>query len=180
VLDAFAELVSATGGDLVADLGCGPGRVTGYLRSRGLTAFGVDLSPAMVDEARRRHPGLRFEVGSMSALDLDDGVLAGIVAWYSIIHTPPHDLQAVFAECCRVLASGGYALFAFQVGDARVHLEHAYGHAVALDAYRLSPDAVSVGLQLVGLPESARLVREPDAREKTPQAFVLARKRTAR
>ena len=175
VLDVFAELARATGVGPVADLGCGPGRVTGYLHALGVTTFGVDLSPAMVAEARRAHPDLRFEVGSMSALNLDDSTLAGIVAWYSIIHTPPDDLPALFAEFHRVLAPGGQVLLAFQVGDARVHLEQAYGHAVSLDVYRLSPDVVSKRLTEAGLVSCAQLLREPDETEKTRQAFLLAR-----
>src|SRR5688572_7718050 len=66
LLAGFAEVVSAGGGGPVADLGCGPGGVTAYLRGLGLDAFGVDLSSAMVDIARRRHPEIRFEVGSMT------------------------------------------------------------------------------------------------------------------
>ena len=44
-------------------------------------AFGIDASPAMIEVARSEHPGLRFEVGSMDALELADGELAGIVSW---------------------------------------------------------------------------------------------------
>ena len=176
ILGAFAELVQTTGNGTVADLGCGPGRVTAYLRSLGLTAFGVDLSPAMVAVARRTHPDLRFDEGSMSALDLVDSVLGGIVAWYSIIHTPPEKLPAVFAEFHRVLARGAYLLLAFQVGDAHVHLEQAYGHAVSLDAYRLSPDVVAELLSKSGMVVFARLLREPDKNETIQQAYVLARK----
>ncbi len=176
MLGAFAELVQATGNGPVADLGCGPGRVTAYLCSLGLTAFGVDLSPAMVAVARRAHPDLRFDEGSMSALDLVDSVLGGIVAWYSIIHTPPEQLRAVFAEFHRVLAPGGYLLLAFQVGDARVLLEQAYGHAVSFDVYRLSPDFVSELSSKAGLVVFARLLREPDTTETIQQAYLLARK----
>jgi predicted TPR repeat methyltransferase len=57
LIAAFAELVRAAGAGPVADLGCGPGRVTAHLHSLGLTAFGVDLSPAMVALARRAVPG---------------------------------------------------------------------------------------------------------------------------
>jgi SAM-dependent methyltransferase len=64
LLALFAELVRAQGNGPVADVGCGPGRLTGHLRGAGLDAFGVDLSPAMIDVARREHPGARFEVGS--------------------------------------------------------------------------------------------------------------------
>jgi hypothetical protein len=43
----------------------------------------------MIAAARRTYPGLRFAEGSMTALDLADGELGGMIAWYSIIHTPP-------------------------------------------------------------------------------------------
>jgi hypothetical protein len=112
----------------------------------------------------------------MTALDLEDGVLGGIVAWYSVIHTPPVELPLVFGEFHRVLAGGGHLLVAFQAGDERVHLEHAYGHAVSLDAYRLPPDQVAELLSRAGLSVQARLLREPEGPEKVPQAYLLARK----
>jgi SAM-dependent methyltransferase len=176
LLAAFAELVRAAGARPVADLGCGPGRVTAHLQSLGLKAVGVDLSPAMVAVARAAHPGLQFHVGSMAALDLNDGALGGIVAWYSIIHTPPENLPVVFAEFHRVLAPGGQLLLAFQVGDERVHLERAYGHVVSLDTFRLSPDRICELLTQCGLVVHARLLREPDESEKTKQAYLMARK----
>ncbi|TKA08294.1 class I SAM-dependent DNA methyltransferase [Actinacidiphila oryziradicis] len=179
MLAAFAELVQPAGLGPVADLGCGPGRVTAHLHSLGLTAFGIDLSPEMVAVARRTYPDLRFDHGSMTALDLKDGSLGGIVAWYSIIHTPPEHLPVIFAEFDRVLAPGGHLLLAFQVGDEPRHLEHAYGHAISLVAYRLSPDHVAEQLSQAGLVEAARLVREPTEREKPSQgqqAFLLFRK----
>lgn len=115
MLAAFAEFVRADGGGPVADLGCGPGHVTALLHSLGLTASGVDLSAEMIAIARKAHPELRFEEGSMTALPLDDGELGGILARYSIIHTPPERLPEVFAEFHRVLAPGGHLLLAFQV-----------------------------------------------------------------
>lgn len=117
MLGAFAELVRAAGGGPVADVGCGPGHVTAHLHSLGLPAFGVELSPGMVEVARRDHPGLRFDVGTMTALELADGELDGVVAWYSIIHTPPEVLPTVFEEFHRVLAPGGHLLVFEGVND---------------------------------------------------------------
>ncbi|MGA6162459.1 class I SAM-dependent DNA methyltransferase [Amycolatopsis magusensis] len=176
MLTTFAELVGTTG--RVGDLGCGPGRLTGYLASLGLDVFGVDLSPGMVAVAKRSHPALRFEVGSLLALDLDDGSLAGALAWYSLIHTPPAQLPRVAAELARVLAPGGVLLTAFQVGDEPRHLSRAYGHDISLEAYRLPPDGVAELLTEAGFDIEARLVRRPRPQEKTPQAYLLARKLT--
>ncbi|WP_055479200.1 class I SAM-dependent DNA methyltransferase [Sphaerimonospora mesophila] len=176
MLAAFAELVRTTGGGPVVEVGCGPGRVTAYLHSLGLDVFGVDLSPAMVETARRDHPDLRFHVGSMMDLDLADGALGGVVAWYSLIHTPPELLPATFAEFRRVLAPGGHLLLAFQVGDGPLRVAEPFGHPVALDFNRLAPDRIADSLDQAGLAVRARLVREPDATEKVRQAFLLAGK----
>ncbi|MEU5220496.1 methyltransferase domain-containing protein [Streptomyces sp. NPDC020807] len=176
-LAAFVTRVDASDGPRsMADLGCGTGRIAAHLRALGADVFGVDLSPGMVAVARDTYPGLRFEVGSMTALDLPDGSLGGAVLWYSTVHTPEAELPAVFAEVHRVLAPGGFALLAFKVGDERVRLREAYGHEVALDVYRFSPDRVANLLAEAGLVEGARLVREADPDERTPQAFLLARR----
>ncbi|MFF3707587.1 class I SAM-dependent methyltransferase [Streptomyces phaeochromogenes] len=177
MLIAFADLVRANGGGPVADLGCGPGHVTGLLHSFGLDASGVDLSPEMIAIARAAHPELRFEVGSMTALDLADDSLGGVLARYSIIHTPPEQLPQVFAEFHRVLAPGGHLLLAFQAHDDPSELAESFDHKVAL-AYHWSPDRVSDLLSRTGFTETARLrqTAPPEAERQFPQAHLLLSK----
>ncbi|MGW6417713.1 class I SAM-dependent methyltransferase [Streptomyces sp. NPDC055055] len=180
MLSAFAAEVSASDGPrTVGDLGCGTGRVTSHLRDLGADAFGIDLSPGMIAVARDTYPGIRFEVGSMTTLALPDSSLGGVLSWYSTVHMPDEELASAFSEFGRVLAPGGLALVAFKIGDERVHLSHAYGHDVSLDVYRRSPDRIAELLAAAGLLETARLVRRPDPSEKTPQGFLLARRRGA-
>lgn len=179
LLAGFAELVQGVDGLPVADLGCGPGNVTAHLHALGLRVFGVDLSPEMVALARRAHPGVRFHEGSMTALDLPDGALGGIVAWYSIIHFPEGQLPEVFAEFHRMLAPGGHVLLAFQVGQEPLHVTEPFGHPVSLDFQRRSPGRVAELLSQVGLVVRAGLVREPDedeGAERIQQAYLVARK----
>ncbi|MFF4619313.1 class I SAM-dependent DNA methyltransferase [Nonomuraea jabiensis] len=179
MLAAFAEHVQAPEAGEVADLGCGPGRVTAHLRSLGVNAFGIDLSPKMIAVARRTYPDLRFEVGSMTALDLADGAVGGAVAWYSTVHTPPEVLPTVFAEVHRVLAPGGHFLIAFKVGDERRHLPRGYGHEISLDVYWMPPERIAELLSDTGLVLDAQLIREPDESERPRsgrQAFFLARR----
>lgn len=134
LLGTFAELAAASGGGLpVADVGCGTGRVTEYLHGlgRGLDVFGVDLSPRMLAVARQEHPGLRFEEGSMLALDLPDTSLGGLLAWYSTIHVPDEELPRVFAEFHRVLAPGAHVQLGFQVGDEPLRMTEALGAEIS-------------------------------------------------
>lgn len=179
LLAAFAELVKGSGLSRVCDAGCGPGRAAAHLAAFGLSVVGVDLSPGMIEVARQTHPTLRFEVGTITALGHPDRAFGGVVAWYSIIHTPPEDLPGVFAECRRVLAPGGYVLLAFQMGEGeRVHRTEAYGNAVPLDNYRHSLDIVAAMLEKAGLTVHARASREPiQGVEKTRQGFAIARRR---
>jgi SAM-dependent methyltransferase len=175
LLAAFAEVVGPDGD--VLEAGSGPGGVTAHLRALGLRVRGIDLSPAMVALARREHPGIAFDVGDMAALDVPDGVLAGLVAWYSIIHVPTPELPAVLAEFHRVLRPGGRLLLAFQVGDDVSHHDEAFGHPVSLDFRRLRPDTVSALLADAGFGVTAQLVRapEPDSLAAAlPQAFLMA------
>jgi len=176
-VDSVADVAGASPGPAqVAEIGCGPGRITAHLASLGLDVRGIDLSPAMVAEARRRHPSLAFSVGSMTALDLPDGGLDGLVAWYSVIHIPPSRHRAVYAGFRRALRPGGLLLLAFQCGDERRRLTDAYGHdGLALDAYRLPPDRVGQELAACGFEPVACLVREPAESEKTRQAYLVHR-----
>lgn len=160
LLSAFAELARTSGDGAVADLGCGPGHFTAHLHGLGLKAFGVDASPVMIELAREANPGLRFEVGSMAALDIEDGALGGVLSRWSVIHTPPKDLPAVLAEIARVLAPGGHLLIDFPATDGPHKETQAYDHTV-VTAYRWSPDLFAELLRDHGLAESARLVIEP-------------------
>jgi SAM-dependent methyltransferase len=172
LLAAFADLVRD---GPVADLGCGTGLVTAYLASLGLDVSGIDLTPEMLTIARRNYPELRFSEGSLLALDLPDGGLAGAVAWYSIIHTPPSSLPVVAAELFRVLRPGGHLQLGFHVGDRRHHRSDGYGHeGFSLDIYWLPVDRVCDLMSDAGFEILTKVLRNPAAR--VPQGRVLARK----
>ncbi|PNG21122.1 SAM-dependent methyltransferase [Streptomyces cahuitamycinicus] len=180
LLTTFVELVRAAGTagrPPVADIGSGPGHVTARLHEAGLPVFGVDASPRMVALARRAHPELRFHVGSMTALDLPEETLGGIVALYSIIHVPDDHLPSVFAGFRRVLLPGAPVLLGFQSGDEDGHqrLTERYGQEISLDYYWRTPDTVARHLEEAGLDVYAQVLRAPQGEEKMPRAFLLAR-----
>ncbi|MGF1431624.1 class I SAM-dependent DNA methyltransferase [Kitasatospora sp. LaBMicrA B282] len=173
VLHAFADLVRESTDAPVADLGCGPGYLTAHLRDLGLDTFGVDLSPALLDIARREHPELRFDLGSMHALDLPDGALGGIVAWYSVIHTSPEELPSHLAEFGRTLAPGGHLLLGFFESEADPVT--AFDHKVTT-AYRWPVDHLAELATTAGFRELARLLRQPLPGERHRRGYLTLRK----
>jgi SAM-dependent methyltransferase len=177
LLVAFAEIIlDQLGGGLVADIGCGPGHITSHLVELGLDAMGIDLSEEMVGLARHTYPALEFRQGSMTALELSDESLTGIVALYSIIHIPDSYLPQVFAEFNRVLRPGGVLLLAFQVGDQERHLVEWHGHPVDMHAYLRRPDAVARSVGEAGLAVTLQLVRSPEPTETMDRCYMMARR----
>lgn len=177
ILSAFVEYLTTSIAGPVADVGCGPGRVTAYLAASGVEVVGVDVSPAMLAVAREAHPAIHFLEGRLTAVPVSNHSLAGAVCWYSIIHTPPDELHEVFAELKRVLRHEGYLLVAFQAGNGDgVHRADAFSTGLPLTNYRHSADDVARQMDAAGLCVLARAEREPHLRhETTQQAFLVAR-----
>jgi SAM-dependent methyltransferase len=174
VLALFAELVHRAGGGPVADVGCGPGYVTRHLHDAGVDVFGIDLSPEMITIARRDHPDLRFEVGTMTDLDLADDSVVGIVAFWSVIHVPDHAMPGVFEQFRRVLRQQGLLLVGFHVGDETRHTSEGYtGLPIDVETHRRQPSKITGWLRDAGFTIEAELVMRPD--EAVPGAVILAR-----
>ena len=175
VLALFADLVHTTGGGPVADVGCGSGRITAYLRELGVDTFGIDLSPAMIEVARRDHPGLRFEVGSMTDLDLADASMAGLVAWYSLIHVPDDEIGSVFTHFRRVLRPDGPLLLGFHAGDeSRMKTQGYGGHPMKVYVHRRQPAQVAAWLNDAGFTVEAQMTLS--SAESTLGGILFARR----
>lgn len=173
-LTLFAELVHGAGGGPVADIGCGPGYVTRYLADAGVDAFGIDLSAEMIAIARRDHPDLRFQVGTMTDLDLADDSVVGIAAFWSVIHVPDQAVPGVFEQFRRVLRAPGLLLVGFHVGDETRHTSEGYtGRRVDVDSHHRRPSTVTRWLRDAGFTIDAELVMRPD--EEVPGALIFAR-----
>jgi SAM-dependent methyltransferase len=96
-------------GDRVLDLGCGEGAFCGELARAGAEPIGMEIAPAALERARRRHPGLRFELtAAHGPIPLEDSAVD--VVWSSevIEHVP--DTARWLSEVRRVLRSGGRLL----------------------------------------------------------------------
>jgi SAM-dependent methyltransferase len=137
------------------DAGCGPGHWTAFLHGddgaefgTGRDVEGIDLSTAFIRGARVQYPHLSFHHGSFRTLPQASGTVGGVLAWYSVIHTPPAELPDVFAEFARVLASGGGLLLGYFVGEPRAVFPHAVAPAFFWTAEALAPLLAAAGLEL--------------------------------
>ncbi len=172
-LALFADLVPAAGGGPVADVGCGPGQVTAHLHKLGVNAFGIDLSPAMIDLARRDHPDLRFEVGSMTDLPLADASIAALLAFWSLIHIPDDAIPTVLGQFRRVLRPGGPLLLGFHVGDEPRPKTQGYGgHPMKAYVHCRQPDQVATWLHDAGFTVKAQMLLDLD--QSVPGAVLIA------
>ncbi|MFC4018108.1 class I SAM-dependent methyltransferase [Micromonospora sp. GCM10011542] len=165
---AFIERHLAGRPGTVLDLGCGPGHITGHLRSLGVDATGIDMVPEFIAHARAAHPSGSYQLGTMEDLAVADHSIAGILAWGSLIHLPPEDLDGVLAEFRRVLAPSGTLVVALFVGDEVAAFDHK-----VVTAYRWPVDEFSERLARAGFTEIERLQR-PGDRTHRPHAAIAA------
>jgi ubiquinone/menaquinone biosynthesis C-methylase UbiE len=176
LLDCFAQ--QTTGRGEVCDMGCGPGHVARYLRDAGASVFGLDLSPGMLEQARKLNPDISFREGNMLALDILDGALAGIAAFYAIVNIPKLSLPVVFREIQRVLQPGGLLLLAFHTGNEVLHEDELWGQKISMDFLLLQPSEIRVDLEVAGFTIEEVVEREPypDVEYPSRRAYIFARK----
>jgi ubiquinone/menaquinone biosynthesis C-methylase UbiE len=91
----------------VLDVGCGTGRLAAELHDRGSRVWGVDPSPEMVEQARKR--GVNAKVARAEQLPFKEGWFERAVLWLTV-HLL--DRPRAFAELRRVLAGDGRVVVA--------------------------------------------------------------------
>lgn len=153
----------------ILDVGCGPGQWTNLLHEAGLDVVGVDPVEAFIDDARARYPAARFRRGRAEQLGVPDGSIGGVLAWFSLIHTDPAEIDAVLRGLARSLYAGGSLAIGFFDGAAREPFDHA-----VVTAYYWSVDALTELVEGAGLTVTGAQTRhDPPSR---PQGFLVARK----
>ena len=176
LLDRFAKETRGRGD--VCDMGCGPGHVARYLRDAGASVFGLDLSPGMLEQARKLNPDISFREGNMLALDIPDGTLAGVTAFYAIVNIPRKSVPLVLSEIRRVLQSSGLLLLAFHTGNEVLHEEELWGQRISMDFLLFQPSEIGLDLEKAGFTIEEIVEREPypDVEYPSRRAYIFARK----
>jgi SAM-dependent methyltransferase len=177
MLEWLAERVGALG--RICDVGCGPGQVARYLHDQGVQVCGIDLSPAMVEQAQRLHPGVPFQQGNMLALnDTADNTFGGMAAFYSIIHIPRPAVVEALQELKRVLRPAGTLLLTFHIGQEIVHRDEWWDKAVSLDFIFFETEEMKGYLSSAGFELKEVIERDPyrDVEYPSRRAYIFAQK----
>jgi uncharacterized protein YceH (UPF0502 family) len=174
------RVVELSDGAPVIEVGTGPGHVAAFLAEAGADATGLDLSPEMVDEARRRYPGVSYQVGDLRQLirpATHDG-WGAVLAWYSLIHLAASELPAAIASLARPLRTNGWLVLGLHAGAEVRTVREWFGHDVDLDFVLHDPAEIVATVERAGLLDVEWYHRGPftSRGETTQRLYVLARK----
>jgi len=176
ILHRFAQEV----GDRrpVWDFGCGPGQTTKYMQNLGFKISGLDLSEKVLEQARIIHPGIHFQKGNILDLEFENDSIAGVVAFYAIVHFTREQVGLAFSEIFRVLKPDGIFLFTYHIGGETLNLDEFLGKKVDIDFMFFDTAFILCCLKDIGFKDIEAIEREPyiDVEYESRRAYVFAKK----
>ncbi len=170
------RVIAHAAGRPVVEVGSGPGHVTAYLAEHDADATGIDFSPGMVDEARRRFPDRNFQVGDLRRLSRPptSSGWAAVLAWYSLVHLAASELPDAVAALVRPLDPGGLLVLGLHAGADVRHVDEFFGREVDLDFVLHDPAFVVGVVEAAGLVDVEWYLRGPiTARQETTQRLYV-------
>ncbi len=174
------RVATDAGSGPVIEVGCGPGHITAYLAAAGADVSGLDLSPAMVEQARQRHPELSFDVGDLRRLmrPVSSEGWSAVVAWHSLVYLAASELPGAVAALSRPLAPGGTLALAVLTGAGVRHHDSWFDVDIDLDVVLHDVFEVVAHLKSAGLTEIEWYHRGAveERGENSDRLFVLGRK----
>lgn len=114
-MQMLIEMSGVSGEDLVLDVACGPGLVACAFAPHARQVTGIDITPAMIEQARalqrqKQLKNLTWQVGDVLPLPFPEASFSVVLTRYSLHHFL--DPAAVLAEMVRVCRTGGRVMVA--------------------------------------------------------------------
>ena len=162
----------------VWDIGCGPGQTTKFLKNLGMEISGLDISDKILEQARINNAEIHFRKGNILELEFEDDSIAGIVAFYAIVHFTEEQVGVAFREVFRILKPSGIFLFTYHIGEETIHVEEYLGKKVDIELRLFKTDFILTCLRNCGFKIIDVIYREPypEVEYETRRAYVFATK----
>jgi SAM-dependent methyltransferase len=125
-------------GTRLLDIATGPGALAAEAANRGARPVGIDLSPQMIDLARRLHPGIDFREADVEHLPFGDDTFDAVVCAFGLGHFPGP--EAAVAESVRTLLPGGRIAFSWWDDPSRQRIQGIFRDAIADVGVSVPPD----------------------------------------
>jgi ubiquinone/menaquinone biosynthesis C-methylase UbiE len=127
--DPLFDGVHLQPGTRLLDVASGPGALAAEAVNRGARPVGVDLSPRMIELARRLHPAIEYREADVEHLPFPDHAFDAVVCAFGLGHFPRPEIAA--AECVRTLVPGGRIAFSWWDDPARQRIQGLFREAIA-------------------------------------------------
>lgn len=163
----------------MADLGCGCGHTTAFLRDAGVrNIVGIDLSPEMIKQAWKINKDVNFETGNILDLKFEDEHFGAVLAFYAIVHFTLEEVEKAFAEIYRILKTSGQFLFSFHAGTEKRTLDEFLNQKVNVTFYFFEVEEILKLLEKNGFRVLETIIRHPykDVEYPSKRAYILAEK----
>jgi SAM-dependent methyltransferase len=125
-------------GTHLLDVATGPGALAAEAANRGARPVGIDLSPQMIELARRLHPGIDFREADVERLPFADDTFDAVVCAFGLGHFPRPEIAV--AECVRTLLRGGRVAFSWWDDPSRQRIQGIFRDAIAEVGISMPPD----------------------------------------
>lgn len=161
----------------VGDIGCGPGHTTKFLADAGLDELiGLDLSPRMVEEAKKRHPDLNFRVCDMLRINFRKNSFRALLAQYAVVHFDDRQLNTFLKEAQRILMDDGQLLLSFHIGSETKHVDELVGVKAEADFCFFEVEPMLEALKATGFRIMDVITRHPypEVEYQSLRAYILA------
>lgn len=113
-------------GDKILDLGCGNGRLLGFFKNKDVEYIGIDNSDKIIEIARTKYPGVKFQIASALNLPFEDDYFDKIFSIAVFHHIPSKKFRIKFLQQAkRVLKPNGLLiLFVWNLQQKRFWKYH--------------------------------------------------------
>jgi ubiquinone/menaquinone biosynthesis C-methylase UbiE len=155
-VEPLLQAVRAQVHSRLLDVATGPGSLVGEAARRGLHCTGLDLSPGMIDLARKSNPGIDFRIGDVEHLPFEDASFDAVVCNFGIGHFPYP--EAAVAECARALRLGGRIALSWWNDPSKQRIQGLFREAIAESGAATPPD-VPAGHAVYRFADTGELTR---------------------